>query len=214
MRRARGFTLIELLVSLALLGMIALLLASTVGSGRRVWERLDRRSAEVASVEAAQQLIRDRLEHLVPLTRYDASSPYADLRGTPDLMTFIGPASPDRQPDALADYRLSLSSTRSELVLSSTSDISPIRAPRREDRFLLRNVAGIEFAYFGAAPPDNFPRWQREWVERPAPPLLIRLRLTFARGDRRQWPDLIVRPAATVDTQCVLNNSTGQCKGR
>jgi len=211
--RARGFTLIELLVSLAILGMIALLLISGAGAGRRVWDRLAARGTDVASVEAAQDIVRDRIEHVVPLTRYDASSPYADMEGKADLLFFIAPASPDRQPDALADYRLSLS-TGSELVLSSTSDIAALKSPARDDRILLRGVSRIEFAYFGVAPPDNLRRWRDRWYHRPGPPELIRLRLAFARGDARRWPDLLVRPAATVDTQCILNNRDGRCKGR
>jgi len=213
MMHARGFALIELLVSLAILGLVALLLMISVGTGRRVWERLDAAGNAVASVEAAQALIRDRLTHVVPLTRYDATSPYADMQGKADVLFFIAPAPSSRQPDALMDYRLSLS-TGSELVLSSTSDIARVKAPSRDDRILLRGVARIEFTYFGAAPPDNLRRWRNAWIQRPTPPELVRLRLAFVRGDPRQWPDLIVRPVATVDTQCVLNNQTGQCKGR
>ncbi len=213
MTRAGGFTLIELLVSLVILGLLGLLLVSGVGAGRRVWERMDARAADVGSVEAAQDIMRSRIESVVPLTRYDASSPYADIDGKADLLFFIGPASPDRQPDALADYRLSLS-TGSELVLSSTSDIAALKTPARDDRVLLRNVATIEFAYFGVAPPDNVRRWRDRWYQRPTPPELIRLRLSFARGDHRLWPDLLIRPAATVDTQCILNIRDGRCKGR
>lgn len=213
MMRARGFTLVELLVSLAILGLVAVLLMVAIGTGRRVWERMDTASAKVASVEAAQTIVRDRLTRVVPLTRYDASAPYADMDGKSDVLFFIAPASPERQPDALMDYRLSLS-TGSDLVLSSTSDIARVKNPPRDDRVLLRNVARIEFAYFGVAPPDNTRRWRDTWYQRASPPVAVRLRLAFARGDARLWPDLIVRPAATVDTQCVLNNQTGQCKGR
>ncbi len=213
MTRARGFTLLELLVSLGILGLLGLLLLTGVGTGRRVWERQDRRSAEVASVETAQAIVRDRIEHVVPLTRYDSSSPYADVDGKADLFFFVALASADRAPDALADYRLSLS-TGSELVLSSTSDIARVKGPPREDRILLRNVSRLEFAYFGAAPPDNLRRWRDRWFRNPGPPELVRLRLAFAPGDRRHWPDLLIRPVATVDTQCVLNIGNGRCKGR
>ena len=211
--RARGFTMLELLVSLAVLGMIGVLLASGIGKGRRLWDRMDARAARWAGIEAAQDIIRARIEAIAPLTRYDAVSPYADVNGTRDRMFFIAPALPDRQPDALADYRLSMS-TGSELVLSATSDIAPEKTPARDDRVLLRNVARVDFAYFGASPPDNLRRWRDEWYNRPTAPELVRLRIAFAPGDPRVWPDLLVRPAATVDTQCVLNARTGQCKGR
>lgn len=213
MRRARGFTLIELLVALAILGLVGALLVSSVGMGRRVWARFDRRGGELRQVEAAQMVLRDRLEAIVPLTRYDADAPYADIEGKADVLFFVAPAAPERQPDALASYRLSLSTT-DELVLSSTSEIARERDPPRDDRVLLKGVERVELGYFGVAPPDGVARWRDRWYHRPTPPPLIRVRVLFKAGDRRVWPDLMVHPVATRDTQCVLNSVSGRCKGR
>lgn len=211
--RARGFTLIELLVSLVILALISLLLIAGVGAGHRVWERADRVTSDVDQIEAAQTIVRERLSRIVPLTRYDAVSPYADLEGKRDVLFFIAPAAAMRQPDALFDYRLSLS-TGSELVLSATNDLAPLKSPSRDDQVLLRRVATLDMAYFGADPVGEPRQWHDHWPGQARPPELIRVRVTFARGDRRRWPDLIVRPMATIDTQCVINIQTGKCKGR
>jgi hypothetical protein len=40
------------------------------------------------------------------------------------------------------------------------------------------------------------------------------VRLTFEPGDARQWPDLIIRPQATIDVDCKLNPITHHCNGR
>lgn len=214
MTRARGFTLVELLVSLVVLALIGLLMSSGVGAGRRAWERVDRSSANIDQVEAAQTIIRDRLARLVPLTRYDAITPYSDIEGKHDVLFFIAPAPYAQQPDALTDYRLSLS-TRSELVLSATGDLAPLGNPQRQDRVLLRGVATLDLGYFGPQPTQRDPpRWTDHWPPQAQPPQLIRVRLTFAPGDRRRWPDLIVHPQTTIDTQCVINIQTGKCKGR
>jgi hypothetical protein len=55
---------------------------------------------------------------------------------------------------------------------------------------LLYGVSRIDLSYWGSLAPNEPPGWQSRW-ENPAAPQLIRLRLSFARGDPRRWPDLI-----------------------
>lgn len=210
--REAGYTIIELLVSLFILSLMTGLLFSSVGVGQRAWDRAAQREAGADGVAAAERTIRERLEGLVPVTEY-ASRPYADMEGQADKLFFFGPAASAERPNAITVYRLSLS-TGSELVLSSVSDLSPTPERARRDEILLRNVAGLELAYFGAAPPDNIRRWRDRWVQQPAPPELIRLRIRLADGDRWTVPEMLVRPAATVDLNCVLNPQTGRCRGR
>jgi len=210
--REAGFTLIELLVSLLVLGMAGGLLVSGVGVGNRVWERAERRAAVVDAVASAQGIIRAKVSGLTPVTLY-VSTPYSDVSGERDKFFWTGPAPEADRPDVIAAYRLSLS-TGAELVLSTVSDVAPEEDAPRRDMILLRNVREIEFDYFGAAPPDNTRRWRDRWAARPRPPELVRLRVRFPDGDSREWPALVMRPAAVVDVNCVLNIVTGTCKGR
>lgn len=218
MTRARhrdaGFTLIELLVALGVLAMLSGLLLAGLGVTRGTWRGLDRRLAGIDEIEAAQRIIRQSVTQLVPITRFDATRPYSDVGGDARALFWLAPPPPTTRPAPLAVYRLS-QSTGSELVLSLADDLSPATIdPPREDRVLLRNVASVEVAYFGAAQPDYLRRWREEWRDNPRPPELIRLRVTLAAGDRRRWPELLLRPAATIDTACILNIASGACKGR
>jgi hypothetical protein len=43
-------------------------------------------------------------------------------------------------------------------------------------------------------------------------PELVRIRVGFAPGDRRVWPDLIIRPAVTIDGTCRVNRTARQCR--
>lgn len=211
--RDRGFTLVELLVALGVLALLAGLLLAGTGTTRAAWRGLTQRSEGVASVAAAQTIVRARLEELVPWTRYDASAPYADIQGKRDVLFWLGPPPPSARPQGLSLYRLS-QSTGAELVLSVTPDLAPIARARREDRVLLTGVASVEFAYFGVAPPDRRRAWRDDWVDNPRPPELVRIRVAFAAGDPRRWPDLVIAPVPSIDTACVLNIATGACKGR
>jgi general secretion pathway protein J len=63
-------------------------------------------------------------------------------------------------------------------------------APSPSETELVGNVARLEIAYWGSISPDQPAAWQARW-DGPAPPELIRIRLIFAKGDKRRWPDLI-----------------------
>jgi hypothetical protein len=57
----------------------------------------------------------------------------------------------------------------------------------------MSRVDRLQLAYWGAPSTGAPEGWLAEW-DSPLLPNLIRVRLTFAKGDRRQWPDLIAAP--------------------
>ena len=214
---ANGFTLIELLVSLALLAVTATLLLAAVTTGRGIQGRAERTATGGESVAAAQMILRDRLEAMIPEALYGGGPPRADVRGDGTVFSFTTPASPAHRPAVPLRNRILL--TRAgELSLFTVNPLSSrvnsdgpstigwARAP------LLGNVATMEISYFGRHPPDNTRRWRSFWVDRPNLPELVRIRLRFAAGDARVWPDLIVQPRATVNTACQIEVATGRCR--
>lgn len=220
-----GFSLVELLVSLAIIGFTSLLLMSGVGTGRRVWERIEQRTATGESVEAAQTILRDRLEHIFPATRYDSSEPYADLQGIADSFVFFAEPKAVASPAALHRYRIWLTAG-GDLTLTSANSITsrvsiselvnlpgPTKGPWDND-VLLRGVQSMEIAYYGILLPDKFASWHPRWTDRPTPPQLVRIKIAFPTNDSRSWPELIVRPATNTDIACVINATTGKCQGR
>ena len=211
--RADGFALAELLVTLVVLGMIGALIVGGVATGRRVWEHGDAVAAAGEQVVAAENLLRARLERAYPATRYDASAPYSDFDGVAKSVAFLAPDGDAHRPSALRRYTLALN-VAGDLVLTSVSDVADPDNPRPVDIVLLRRVETIDLAYFGAAPPDNVPRWRLDWRRQSRLPDAVRLRVQFAQGDRRWWPDLIVHPFATVDLLCTLDLASHRCRGR
>jgi len=214
--REAGFTLIELLVALAVLAMAAGMLVAGVNSA---WFSLPERAgpARDESVIAAQRILRDRLERLAPVVRLDSSEPIVDARGDPRLFSFAAPPLDRLAPDAVQRFRL---------MLTSSGDLMLYTASGLDDRIdlkdralvgwrptrLLSGAKELELAYYG---PDRFSpvdRWQAFWIDRPQPPALIRIRLHFVEGDKRHWPDLIVRPRATVNAACRIMRSSRRCE--
>lgn len=211
-----GFTLVELLVALAVLGMAAGMVVAALNSA---WLAMPQRTQRVGdqSVVAAQHILRTRLERLSAVVRLDSSNPIVDAQGDSRVMSFAAPPLPRFGADALQRYRL---------IVTPAGDLMLYTASTLDDRIdlrdrgligwqpnrLLRGVRDIELSYFG---PDRFSasgRWQKFWIDRPQPPTLIRVRLTFSDNDPRRWPDLIIRPRATVNAACRIQRVSSRCE--
>jgi general secretion pathway protein J len=210
--RDAGFSLVETLASLVIVAMIGLMILSGLGTGRRVWEGIDTREANGERIDAAQTALRDRVEEVFPETLYDKSPPYVDFHGFAGRMVFLANPPQAQRPGALRRYTLGLN-TRGQLVLLQVSDVAPQGTPPAV-QVLLEGVRAFDIAYFGADGPDNVRGWRRQWDGQEALPEVIRIRVGFEPGDARVWPDLLIRPRATIDTECLLNPITHACKGR
>ena len=212
-RSDAGFSLVEALASLVVVGMIGLLLVEGVTTGRRVWERIDTREAHGEFLDAAQTTLRDRIEQIYPATLYDKTPPYIDFRGTAEEVTFLANPPVSERPAAIRRYTLALD-TATNLILSSISDVPPPAQAPVTRQILLSGVRQLDVAYFGATQSDLARRWRPVWADESTLPEVVRVRLTFEPGDERQWPDLIIRPRATIDADCKLNPVSHHCKGR
>jgi general secretion pathway protein J len=215
MRRASpsaGFTLVETLASLTILAMLSLMLMAGAATARLWLPRLTGAS-QGETIEAAQGLLRARLERSYPNILAQTEPPEVDFGGHEDRLDFVAPASDARGPDALWRYRLALE-PNGDLALYSRNDLALDDAHYAERQVLLHGVASLQLAYFGPSPPDGAARWRDRWDEQPSLPRLVRARVSFAPGDTRRWPDLLIRPAAELDSACVLSPSTGRCQGR
>jgi general secretion pathway protein J len=208
-----GFSLIEALASLVVVGMIGLMLVEGVSTGHRVWERMDWREAHGEALEAAQTILRDRIEQTFPSTRYDKAPPYIDFKGKAEQMAFLANPPVSERPAAIRRYTLALDAG-ANMVLSSISDVPPPDQAPVTRQILLSGVRELDLAYFGANQFDPIRRWRPIWDDEPSLPEAVRVRLTFEPGDERRWPDLIIRPRTTIDAACMLNPITHHCKGR
>jgi general secretion pathway protein J len=213
---AAGYTLIELLVTLAIAGLLAAMILAGLATSGRALARLESDTINMEAVVFAQQGLRYRLEGLRAIIRLDSSVPTVDAQGDEASFTFIAPPLDRAEPDALWRYRIVVTAS-GELVLFHANSLDrrfDVNAPGIsgwQPTKLLTNVGSLRINYFGrdALSPER--RWQTRWSRRAQPPDLIRISLKFRKGDKRAWPDLIVRPRATINAACKIDALTGRC---
>jgi len=87
----------------------------------------------------------------------------------------------------LVEGRLMLRWTPHRHELTTAPEPEPIETE------LIHGVESVEFAYWGSPSPGQPAGWQAQWDNFDIPGL-IRVRLAFAKDDRRRWPDLITAP--------------------
>jgi general secretion pathway protein J len=193
----QGFTLIELLVGLTLMALISIILFGGMRFGMRAWEAVDERVERTTRIEMVQNLLRRQLgQARLPST--SAGKPLVAFAGQPDRVTFIAP--PPRSGEVNDDlvFVLAKSDANQQSNLDLTWGPLPPPAsagapggPETAAR-LIANVATVELAYYGAPDSGRPARWWDEWDGGHGLPSLVRLRVTFPKGDSRRWPDLII----------------------
>jgi general secretion pathway protein J len=199
---SRGFTLLELLVSMTLLGLILALLFGGLRTGSRVWEAGDRRADDLARIETVHGFLRGQVSALYPLgeSPLAGDTPLATVAGERERLRFVGllPSHFNVGGFQTIEVGAVARDGKLDLGLAWWPYVPGEPAPEEPDEdstaVLLEDVAGVAFAYFGATEEGVERAWTEDWLDQPEPPELVRLRVAFPEGDRRYWPELIIRP--------------------
>jgi general secretion pathway protein J len=185
-----GFTLLETLVALVVLGFLMVGLTRGVETGLALWHAQSRRIGEAADLDAAERTLRNLLSG-IPTNPGNATSNTNAFDGSPHRLVYVGDLPTGLGTSRRADIDLELQGRR--LVVSWTPhrhEISSGPPPKPVVTELAEGVTRLELSYWGSTAPDQPAAWHGQWQGQP--PDLIRVRVSFAEGDRRHWPDLIV----------------------
>lgn len=196
---AEGFTLIELLVALTLMALLSVILFGGLRFGIRAWETGGRNLEEAGRIESVQSLLRRELTQARFLPQKDNAGPIAPFKGDASSLVFMAPLPNHGGAGGSYLFRLALreSNGRSDLTLAWRLYRPELLASDREifddGTVLVGDIASIELSYYGSPGPQLPLQWWDKWNGSSGRPRLIRLRMEFPPGDRRRWPDLIIR---------------------
>jgi general secretion pathway protein J len=216
MRSDEGFTLLELLVTLAVISFISTIIFGAIFTTRNIARRLVADESAQAEVAAVQTILRSKIEGMRAVPRPDRAMPVIDVVGDQQRIGFYGTSIASNPSGGLQAFRLVRTAT-GDLVLFSAPSLTEdldLRSPSIDGWNRTRLLAGVEeinISYFGPTPGESGASWQRFWGESPQPPMLVRIGVKFADGDRRTWPELILRPRATVNMACRFDVVTSRC---
>ena len=194
--RQSGFTLLELLVALVVLGLLMVGLIQGVRAGLTLRQAQTQRLSRTAELDAAMRLLRGMLTRLpAPSAGRQAvatsSGAEAGFKGAADRVRFTGFLPTGLGTTDRVDITLYVQSQRLTLSWARHYHERRLRQPPAPTTtIVLYGVSRLELSYWGSLTPNEPPGWQPRW-ENPAAPQLIRLRLSFVKGDPRRWPDLI-----------------------
>jgi general secretion pathway protein J len=195
--RQSGFTLLELLVALTVLGFLVIALNQGVRTGLDFWGVQNRQITRTAELDTTARVLRALLSGvpILPAATADpGGSPVTpSFAGKADELTFVGDLPNGLGGTRRAKIMLMLHAGRLVLVWSPYRHELAGATPAPTETELISRVDRLQLAYWGSTSLGTPERWLAEW-DGPPLPKLIRVRLIFAKGDNRHWPDLFVAP--------------------
>ena len=189
-----GFTLLETIVALTVLGFLMIAIIQGVRTGLVFWNLQTRRIATTAELDSTARVLRTVLTTM-PIQPAALGAPVSmGFEGRADTITLVGQLPSGLGSTRRVDMMIYLKASR--IVISWTPhrhDPPEVAKPTPTATELIRGVDRLEFAYWGSAGEGLPSAWLARW-DGPDLPKLIRVRVRFASGDDRHWPDLIAAP--------------------
>lgn len=210
-RTQQGYSLVELLVVLALLGMIAVAMASGIRFGGRVWEKSNRQVESIDAVTGAQGLLRTLLQRVVPRDLDPGIARDPDMfRGDTTHASFT--ASSPAAIDANGVARFELLSVQRNGKVSLVLQWIPVSGPRGvRSTELIGGADSVRISYAVLDQTGVFV-WRDDWNDQSGVPALISISVRFPPQAQTVWPEFEVRPRVAREPTCVYDAVSFGCR--
>ena len=191
-----GFTLIEVLIAMTLLGIMVVVLFSSMKTCAESWQKGEDKITQVNEVAVVHQFFQRHLSLALPL--WDDFSEEGNkvfaFQGKSQSLQFVSSFPASAKKSGLQRFSLDLiKDGDGQAIQVSITPFYPVTEGeewRKEEVDLLRHVQSFSLAYYELEDPEAEGIWQEEWLDRETLPRLVKIKI--ARDDGSFWPDMIV----------------------
>lgn len=222
--RIRGFTLLEMMIALTLLGVLLILVYSSLNLGIRAWDSGDRRVAEASHQRIVQGFLRRELGQVFPVRWRGIPESKIAFEGSKQEIRFVTSLNlgasakegglqwahlylAEESRNGQRGHTLFLRREPFDLQAKDWSGLDDAKPTR-----LIEGIKEMEISYFGAENDVADPKWTNEWSN----PLRVprSIRLVFKSDSGREIPDLLVPVRLGEEAGCHENGFQRQCGPR
>lgn len=189
-----GFTLIEVLIAMTLLGIMVVLLFSSMKTCAESWQKGEAKIAQVNDTAVVYQFFQHHLTTALPLwddfTEKDSRT--FSFQGKHDEIQFVSsfPASAKKTGLQLFSLKLMKDGEGQFIQVSITPFFPSAEGEewRKEEVILLNHVSSFSLSYFGSEDTQGEGFWQDVWQQESQPRLI---KINIERDDGAYWPDML-----------------------
>jgi general secretion pathway protein J len=191
-----GFTLIEVLIAMTLLGIMVVLLFSSMKISADSWQKGEDKITQVNDVAVVYQFFQHHLAIAKPLWKDFAedSEQTFSFQGKSQELQFVSSFPASAKRSGLQLFSLNLINDGGEQVIQvSITPFFPVAEGEewlKEEVVLLRHVRDFSLSYYGLDETQTEGVWQEDWIEQETLPRLVKIKI--ARDDGNFWPEMIV----------------------
>lgn len=177
-----GFTLLELLISLVMIGMIAVIISSTIRLAVHVVNTGERKIGQLERTRTSFNIIDSQIQSQIPLTFEDNGEKKYYFKGDKEYLQFATNYSiwGGRKGYVMVRYKVESDDTGKQLLAVSENIIG---TGSNMDSMLFSAVDAINFEYFFKDPTEEKGKWVDSWTDTANMPEKIRLHLVYGEKD-------------------------------
>jgi general secretion pathway protein J len=194
--RRNGFTLIEMLIAMTLLGIMVVLLFSSLKIAAESWNAGESKLIEVNRKAVVYQFFKRHLTTIRPVlfskpVDYigEPSLPQILFEGHKNTLRFVSSLPISAKRKGLQIFDIAPDPQNSATLMVGLSPYQQIEQVEAEKVVLLENIAVIQFSYFGKLEEGSIAVWQDDWAVANSLPQLIKI--SIALHDGSYWPDMV-----------------------